>query len=770
MIKEVSKLISTLTEINFKEYIKEYIKSKYKTTQVRIIDGPYDGGNDLEIILTNDKELKKNIQITVQKVNYDKKLIQDIKKAQENVLNHNYLNSLDFYINQNISKESRNQLEQMAEIDYGINLKIIDSNILSEEITNYDNLIPFLYNLHDIKIETSINFDKKSKIVFDVLTHNKNSVEIKKNFINSYIYSYLFTNPNSSLDEIFDYINPILYDSLDKVYFEKELNHLRLKQLIKSGNDKTKFFLSDEKEKEISKLYNAVENEELVFIGEIEIYLKENKLEISVDELIAFLYKIYQDNYTIDIEEIKQTNNSFSTSLRKSLKDLNNFLISKGIDESLASQTSKKLLNICSSNDFLTKLSTVYLFNNLYNSNKLEKYINSKEQKIIIDTQILIRLLCVLATKNYNFEDSAINSVKILYETLKKYEKNIYLQTTYDYIEEVSNHLIEAIKLRKFMELPYIKKLGNSKNVFYNNFLELKKNGYLSDEDDFLKYVSELVNINYLDLANDDIDNISTVMQKKIAEIFDIFGFDIIYHESYINFQKTKREYEISLTHAAKFRSHKAIQNDLRTIIYLSTKESHLDENGAHEEPYLITWDSAFYSIRHKLNNMSNNEYSFWYIYSPLKFVDRISVMNFNLNPDSINLNIIALTESNFNYSSKNASFLDVISSFFNKEDVSELTIISKLANLQTETRESNEEKHVDEFNERENDDILLSLLISIRNYFASESKYQFNEIIKTFEVKENEDQIIQIISTAIRDNDLTKMHQEFENMITANE
>ena len=425
MIKEVSKLISTLTEINFKEYIKEYTKSKYKTTQVRIIDGPYDGGNDLEIILTNEKELKKNIQITVQKVNYDKKLIQDIKKAQENVLNHNYLNSLDFYINQNISKESRNQLEQMAEIDYGINLKIIDSNILSEEIKNYDNLIPFLYNLHDIKIETSNNFDKKSKIVFDVLTHNKNSVEIKKNFINSYIYSYLFTNPNSSLDEIFDYINPILYDSLDKVYFEKELNHLRLKQLIKSGNDKTKFFLSDEKEKEISKLYNAVENEELVFIGEIEIYLKENKLEISVDELIAFLYKIYQDNYTIDIEEIKQTNNSFSTSLRKSLKDLNNFLISKGIDESLASQTSKKLLNICSSNDFLTKLSTVYLFNNLYNSNKLEKYINSKEQKIIIDTQILIRLLCVLATKNYNFEDSAINSVKILYETLKKYEKNI---------------------------------------------------------------------------------------------------------------------------------------------------------------------------------------------------------------------------------------------------------------------------------------------------------------------------------------------------------
>ena len=121
MIKEISKLISTLTEINFKEYIKEYTKNKYKTTQVRIIDGPYDGGNDLEIILPNDKELKKNIQITVQKVNYEKKLIEDIKKAQENVSNYSYLNSLDFYISQNISKEIRNRLEQMAEIDYGIN-------------------------------------------------------------------------------------------------------------------------------------------------------------------------------------------------------------------------------------------------------------------------------------------------------------------------------------------------------------------------------------------------------------------------------------------------------------------------------------------------------------------------------------------------------------------------------------------------------------------------------------------------------------------------
>jgi hypothetical protein len=63
----------------------------------------------------------------------------------------------------------------------------------------------------------------------------------------------------------------------------------------------------------------------------------------------------------------------------------------------------------------------------------------------------------------------------------------------------------------------------------------------------------------------------------------------------------------------------------LRTILYLSKPENHISiETGHVNEPFLITWDSAFYEFRKALKNYPG--YSYWYIYSPLKFVDRLSV------------------------------------------------------------------------------------------------------------------------------------------------
>ena len=80
MSKELNILISSLSEDNFRRLVQEYLKEKYKTSNVRITDGPYDGGNDLEIII-GDKDIKRNIQVTVQKSDYEKKLEKDLQKA-----------------------------------------------------------------------------------------------------------------------------------------------------------------------------------------------------------------------------------------------------------------------------------------------------------------------------------------------------------------------------------------------------------------------------------------------------------------------------------------------------------------------------------------------------------------------------------------------------------------------------------------------------------------------------------------------------------------
>jgi hypothetical protein len=67
MSKELNNLICSLSEDNFRNLIKEYIRQKYNTHNVRIVDGPYDGGNDLEILI-GDIEIKKIFKLQFRKI------------------------------------------------------------------------------------------------------------------------------------------------------------------------------------------------------------------------------------------------------------------------------------------------------------------------------------------------------------------------------------------------------------------------------------------------------------------------------------------------------------------------------------------------------------------------------------------------------------------------------------------------------------------------------------------------------------------------------
>jgi len=762
MSKELNNLISSLSEDNFRKLIQEFVKEKYKTPHVRITDGPYDGGNDLEIII-GEKEVKKNIQITVQKVGYENKLWRDLEKAKQNINEYSYQKVMDFYISQNIAKDTRNELTLKAEIDFGITLTIIDGKTLSEEALNFESIKQFTYDAHKIKTLPKFNVaDKQTKILFDVLTLDHDSIEIKRNFINSYIFSFLYATPDSTLDEIYAYVNPHLNNTLHKDFLEKELNYLRSKQQLESPSDKKRFQLSVYKFDEISNIFTNVIEQEEKLSEMIETFISSNNISCNCSELVGLLYKLYQENYTIDIEEIKNTNSSFSASIKKTFNDLIYFFTKKKIDAETAKKFSKELLKLCDSNTYLNKLSSIHLFNNLYSSDKLEKYVNAKHQNIFLDTQILIRLICVLHNDKFEYSDSAMQSVKILHSTFDKFKDRLHITSSYDYVSEVSGHLLEAVKLQRFLSLPFISKLGKSKNVFYNAYLELKRGGQVDDETDFIDFL-EIILDEEINFNNES--EFLKIADKKIADILDLSGIDLIYHPNYANYQSIKKAYEISLSYQSKDRSYTARENDLRTILYLATKESHTNqENGELEEPFLITWDSAFYSFRKQLLS-DRKELTYWYIYSPLKIVDRISVMNFNLNPKSISSNIVALTETNFNYSTKTTSFIDVISSFFNTDDVSKLSIINKLASLQKVVKGLDEIPTHEEFKDTEENTITYLLLNLRSHYHSYEAKFKFDDVIKVFEMPKFENDIFKIFETTIIN---YKVSSNFETMFTS--
>lgn len=771
MNRELIFLISSLSEDNFRKLIQEYLKEKYKTPNVRITDGPYDGGNDLEVIV-RDKDIKRNIQVTVQKIGYEKKLDSDLQKASENIQKYNYLNNLDFYISHNITKEKRNQLEDKAEVDYGINLRVIDANILSQAATQYSSIRDFTYEAHKIKLNQNQNpnqkVDKQTKILFDVLTLNKNSIEIKKNFINSYIYSFLYVHPNSSSEEIFEYINPQLNETLDEDFIKKELNLLRSKQHIESKLDKSRYQLTENRRLEIEDIYSTVTEQENELEDIINSFISEHAVPCDSQELTSILLKLYQENYTIDIEEINKTNNSFSASIKKMLNDLTTFFIRKGVKKEIASVISKTLIKICESNDFLNKLSSIHLFTNLYSSNKLEKYINSKKQRVFLDTQVLIRLICVLYNERVEYSDIAMQSSKILLMTLDRYKDRVHLYSSYDYIDEVAGHLLEAYKLKRFLSLPFISKLGKSKNVFYNTYVELIKQEILEQDTEFISFIEEVIGE---EIAFSGDKEFLEIAKKKIEDIFEQIGIELIYHPNYPNYAPIKKEYEISLAYQSKERSYTARENDLRTILYLSQKENNIDaETDEINEPFLITWDSAFYSFRKELLK-NHKEFTYWYIYSPLKLVDRLSVMNFNVKPESISLNIIALTETNFNYSAKTVSFIDVISTFFNTEDVHKLGIIHRLASLKKSTEELDEIPNNEIADSERETEIITNLLLEIKSHYDSyKVKYKFYDIIKVFENISLEDKIVQILETNLKNRNTKLMFDSFDELIKAEE
>ena len=65
--EEYKNIISTLSENMFRDFVKEYVKAYWKTDEVEITDGPWDGGVDLVFYKNNVPE-KRNIQVTVQDV------------------------------------------------------------------------------------------------------------------------------------------------------------------------------------------------------------------------------------------------------------------------------------------------------------------------------------------------------------------------------------------------------------------------------------------------------------------------------------------------------------------------------------------------------------------------------------------------------------------------------------------------------------------------------------------------------------------------------
>lgn len=215
---EYANFIETLSEDSFNHLVLEYEKEFWGTNDVSLTNGPYDGGNDL-VVVVNKEELKNTIQITVQK-EYASKLQKDLDKALLNAKQYNYNAVLEFFISVKISPKKKNELKRIAIRDKKITLNIYDANYFASEADNYVSIRETLATLHK-KMYPSINvaLDNGTKILYDTLSLSKKVNSLKTNFVQSLILSYLFQNPCSTIKQMFDSLKGVFYNNLKYDWF-----------------------------------------------------------------------------------------------------------------------------------------------------------------------------------------------------------------------------------------------------------------------------------------------------------------------------------------------------------------------------------------------------------------------------------------------------------------------------------------------------------------------------------------------------------------------
>lgn len=742
--EEYEKWISDLSESNFNELIINFAKEYYETREVHISNGPYDGGIDL-VYAKNGKEQKRNIQITVQDKGYERKLIEDLQKAQENSVKYSYQKRLDFYISHPITQSKKNKLIRDAEVNYDIDLKIYDAKKLSGLASEFKSIRNTIQKFNRTAFPTDkINIDKNSKILFDTLTMSKDTTQLKNDFIKSFILFHFFENGESKVSSVIEGLNKVFYDKFPDSFYENEIGRLKQENSIQTISEvKPKTYdLSPEMREKFQKINQTSEIQEAELLSEVDSVLTRFNLQKETENIVNLLVDLYNSNYEADVNETQHVTNGHSQKIHKIFSEIICYIQKNSeFSETQANDIARNLLIVCKKNDYLNKASVSNMFTNLFKSDKLEYYLSQAERKVYLDTQILLQFICNIYSEE-KIDDQLHNAIRVFIDSIENAKVPISLNTTTDYVREVSAHLQNALKLERFLSLDYIQDLGKSKNVFFNYYLALKENG--ADFEDFNAFIDDLLGIETP--PYNDINFIETVAQV-IVERFELLNISVETPRWYEpnEYKKYRKEYEVSLSYSQHDnKSYEARKHDLNAILHICDNQFDMKEYDF-IEPYFITWDTSFYEARRSLMKLKN--LSFWYLMPPLKFANTISVIDFKVNSEALNYNIISVIEDNFNLSSQSISFIDLMNSFVDNGEVSKWKLGGIFAKMRNKLRE---ELDINDFQKLKHGNLPIDeFLLMVRNHYQDPStKYNYSELTSLFGNNDYANEISEIISS----------------------
>lgn len=747
--KSLIQQLSHCEKYEFDEVVKSYLKEIYKLTNIVFTDGKNDGGIDVKVL--DITKAKLQFQLTVQKSSTSaeknglrKKILEDVQKAERNFRIYGYSQRLEFFYSYPLTETFIDDVQQTAFVDFGISLVVIDAKRIAGCAHNYPNLYKTIlqqsgYNKIILKNST---ISEKDKLFYDLVGFGE-AADVKLRIVEAFLLQCLFDNGSMEKEELVQLCISKFKSSENTHFYDKMLSRMYSREERLTYNKETKEYSLAEKEREkIAKATQNIEVDENLFYSRVKCVLDNYNEGDNLSEYVNLLYELYINNIQ---QRIGQQGSCGIEDTNKIL----NFAIQNLNSEDCAKKLVEDLVKICDENKYIQKNCAGKVFGSTIDIDILQNYANS-EKRVFIDTTLALHMLCY-----YNYETKGYNNYYyILSCSLHDFcrKNNIRLYLTKPYFQEVRQHILEAMNLKAYMQIPGIEKLGGSKNVFYNYYWFLKKKGLVGGYDA------------YLDTMKFRFYPIDETLIQEIEVQLNNMGVELVDLKKTYNTNDVKRLIETELINKNRNKSSFGLNHDSLMICYLGDKDVEVHP----VDPIFLTWDRTLFSVMEAYFKTFPKAQR-WMQFTPSQFIDRYSLLSFSVNEETISKEMLAMLSGDIE--EKNSSLLDSLTLILNPEDKTGRQYIDKFTKMKDGSIYMTGRKS-DAPQDELQDDSLDSLILDLTKYYKKQEG-GLRKLRQLFGRSELVDEVVELISKNLRNYIahncfLDDMIPNFDNLINA--
>lgn len=598
----------------------------------------------------------------------------------------------------------RNEVHESPDIDasivtYGL------KHILAFYIFLINKMKTDLLSLHPEYAEKSysqIPDAKGERMYYDFINYGKAANAIKNRFINSFVFETLY----SSNIEKSKLIEKMLTFSKNTL---KQSSAVRIIERLKGNNrivisPSDEVSLSSEERNRLIEAYSDYAERINDFQSQLDSFITEYSLNCDKSILFGTVKSFFENNFNTDLIEISDDIEIEGTN---ELHVLSDKLRTFGCVDTDIKNAIISLLHICKSNDILVRLGMSKLYSKISNPDTFERYANTPNKKIYVDTQLVLYGLCV----NMNFgssENKRFISIKNLLNTMLG-KDDIQLILSRHYLSEVSYHLRQALLLIPFADRYDVYKREISSNVFYRYYYELREKSQLQDGiNSFADFLKETFNFEEADAYMNSYWESSTSVLEDI--IYNDLGITIERIPTYGEDQiKKASDVFTSLFTENKSKSDLILKND--AIMGLHLFSTPIEET----EPFFLTWDSMFSLFRKRyIQIYKKTKNLYWHLFTPMKFVNHMDLLNLHVDVDRLSDDMLTMIETD-EYKNHTSRIIDKFSKIL---DISGIDANKRRRYINMISDEVFNEQDFPNIIETENDDELQSEIKKIADLF----------------------------------------------------